>query len=42
MGDAFISSRYSFQKKYLCEHHKNSISDPGLSLFVSELKIPII
>ena len=42
MGAAVISSQYSFQKNSLCEHHKNSISDPRLSLFVSELKIPII
>ena len=38
MGAAVLSPQYSFQTKFVCEHHKNAVSDPELSLFISDLQ----
>ena len=32
-----LASKYEFQKIYVCEHHKNDVSDSELSLFISDL-----
>ena len=37
MGTDVLASQYSAQKKSLCEHHKNSVSDTELSLFISDV-----
>ena len=38
MGDAVPDSQYSVQKKAVCEHHKNYVSDPEISSFISDLQ----
>ena len=38
MGAAVLDSRYSVQTKSACEHHKSFVSDPELSLFISDLQ----
>ena len=35
---AALYSHYLVQKKPVCEHHKKSLSDPELPLFISELQ----
>ena len=37
MGADILASQYSVQKRYVCEHHKNAVSDPEISLFIYEL-----
>ena len=37
MGAAVIASQCSFQTKFVCEHHKNDVSDPELSLLIYDL-----
>ena len=34
MGAAILASQYAGQTKSVCEHHKNAVSDPLLSLFI--------
>ena len=38
MGAAVIASQYAVQIKYVCEHHKNAVSGPELSLFIVDLQ----
>ena len=38
MGDDVLASNYAVKKKSVCEHHKNYVSDPELSLFISGLQ----
>ena len=37
MVAAILASQYSVQTKSVCEHHKNDVSDPELSLLISDL-----
>ena len=37
MGTDVIYYKYVFQTNYACEHHKNSVSDPELSLLIDDL-----
>ena len=34
MGAAILASQYAGQTKSVCEHNKNAVSDPLLSLFI--------
>ena len=38
MVAAILASQYSVQTKSVCEHHKNDVSDPELSLLISDLQ----
>ena len=37
MGSTVLASQYAVKKHYVCKHHKNSVSDPELSSFISDL-----
>ena len=37
MGDEVLASHYAFFFKYACEHQNNTVSDPELSSFISDL-----
>ena len=37
MGAAILASHCAGQTKSVCEHHKNAVSDPELSLFIYDL-----
>ena len=38
IGDAVLASQYAVQTNYVCEHQKNAVSDPELSLLISDLQ----
>ena len=38
MSTTILASHYSVQTIYVCEHHKNNFSDPGLSLLIADLQ----
>ena len=38
MGAVLIASQYAVQTSSLCGHHKNAVSGPELSLFISDLQ----
>ena len=38
MGAAVIASKYAVKTKSVCEHQKNSVSDPELSSFISDIQ----
>ena len=38
MGASVLASNDAVQKKYVCEHHKNSVSDTELFSFIADLQ----
>ena len=37
MGAAVLAYQYAVQTKFVCEHHKNTVSYPELSSFIDDL-----